>query len=133
MPYNNYFPASYQPVYYQPQTQTQYQPQSSSVTWIQGENAAKSYPVAPGTSVLLLDSEKSCFYIKSADGSGMPLPLRIFDYTERTQTNPVSVPAVAQETAPNLDDYVTREELENRLAQLSKETEPVRARKEKNA
>lgn len=31
-----------------------------------------------------MDSESNSFFIKSADTSGMPLPLRIFDYQERT-------------------------------------------------
>ena len=57
-----------------------------------------------------MDSEKETFYIKSADASGMPLPLRIFDYTERTQVTPAAIPA---------ENYVTREEFEKRLAELT--------------
>lgn len=59
------------------------QQQSAPIIWVQGEEAAKSYLCAPGNSVLLMDSEKSSFYIKTVDASGMPQPLRIFDYTER--------------------------------------------------
>ena len=44
--YNNY------PQYYQPQTQYMQQ-QNNGITWVQGENSAKSYPVAAGQSVLL--------------------------------------------------------------------------------
>ena len=58
--------------------------QTAPIIWVQGEEAAKSYLCAPGNSVLLMDSEKSSFYIKTVDASGMPQPLRIFDYTERT-------------------------------------------------
>ena len=84
----------------------------SGINWVQGEAAAKSYLVAPNTSVFLMDSEKNVFYIKSADASGMPLPLRVFDYTERT-TAANNLPAAAT------DVYVTHEELDRRLAELT--------------
>ena len=96
MPYNSYYPATYQPIYQppayppagqqQPQTQQQTQPQTTNRwDWVQGETGAKSYLVAPNTTVLLLDSESQRFYLKSADASGMPMPLRTFSYTETTQ------------------------------------------------
>ena len=59
--------------------------QNNGLIWIQGEQAAKSYMVAPNTTVLLMDSESQRFYLKSSDASGMPLPLRIFEYSEVTQ------------------------------------------------
>lgn len=64
------------------------QPQQS-ITWVQGEGGAKAYPVGAGNSVLLMDSDGSSFYLKSADASGMPT-LRVFDYVERTAKPPVS-------------------------------------------
>lgn len=60
-----------------------------------------------------MDSESNTFYIKSADASGMPMPLRIFDYKER---NPEPAPA----QGVDMSAYVTREELEKKLAELSK-------------
>lgn len=149
MAYNNYFPTNYQPVYQYPQytpvqqtqqqVQQQYQPAQSNtgLTWVQGEAAAKSFPVAPGSSVLLMDSEASVFYIRSTDTSGMPLPLRIFDYTERVQQQNAHSPvSMQQEPKFDLGNYVTREEFESRLSQLSQaNTEPIvtkaPARKEK--
>ena len=95
MAYNSYFPAGYQPMYYQPayqppqvaqpvqQTtapQTQPQNNGNGLTWVQGEAGAKSFLLAPNTTVMLMDSENDTFYLKSADASGMPT-LRIFDYT----------------------------------------------------
>ncbi len=86
-------------------------PTSNSIIWVQGESGAKSYMVAPGNTVLLMDSEGSSFYLKSTDNSGMPLPLRIFDYVERTAA-PKTAPAAPQ--APQVQ-YVTQEEF-NALA-----------------
>ncbi len=68
----------------QPAQQPQ-QSVSNSIIWVQGEAGAKSYLVAPGSTVMLLDSEGSTFYLKSTDNSGMPMPLRIFDYKERME------------------------------------------------
>lgn len=88
------------------------QPQASqSWAYVQGEAAAKSWYVGNGQSALLMDSESPVFYIKTVDASGIPLPLRIFDYTERMQNAPQSVPQAKQSEPENLDDkYVTRQE-----------------------
>ena len=121
------------PSYFQPinpytpfQNQFQYQPQSvyppqvsqvntggqsnnsQGIIWVQGETGAKSFLVAPNQSVLLMDSETNTFYIKSSDTSGMPLPLRIFDYTERTSEK--SSPS--QESIIDPKNYVTHEEFD---------------------
>lgn len=79
--------------------------QSSPIIWVQGEEGAKAYMVAAGNSVLLMDSENSVFYIKSTDASGMPQPLRVFDYTERGKQ------AVEKVESRN-DKFVTREEFD---------------------
>lgn len=88
MAYNNYFPAGYQPAQmYYPQNNQQgnqqnYAQPQNNLIWVQGEAAAKSYPVAPNSSVPLWDSEANVIYIKSADMSGMP-SLKVLDYTVR--------------------------------------------------
>lgn len=112
-----YYPA-YQPQMYQNQYMPQTQ-QQNGLIWVQGIEAAKSYPVSAGQSVLLMDSESNAFFIKTADASGMPLPLRVFDYTERTANN-VSKTAQETRTEPSIDlsAYVTRDELESRIAQI---------------
>nr|DAH19595.1 MAG TPA: hypothetical protein [Caudoviricetes sp.] len=81
------------------------QQQPTPIIWVQGEEGAKAYMVAAGNSVLLMDSENSVFYIKSTDASGMPQPLRIFDYTERGKMAPQKA-----ETADGR--FVTREEFD---------------------
>lgn len=95
-----------------PQIQTIPQPQvNQGLLWVSGEIGAKSYLVAPNSTVLLMDSDSSRFYLKSADNAGMP-SLRIFEYSEVTNTPTTSV------NAPNLDEnvlndkFVTREEYE---------------------
>ena len=128
MPYNPY--QVYQPMYqgipdmrqFQPQmqpAQMQSQQQSGSgIIWVQGEEGTKAYMVAPGNSVLLMDSENSAFYIKSTDQSGMPMPLRIFDYQERT-----SGKQPAQAIQNQEDSYVTRKEFDAFAARLDELTQ----------
>ena len=103
--------------------------QSSQIIWVSGEAGAKSYLVAPGNTVMLLDAENSVFYLKSADASGMPLPLRIFDYKERTTAAQQAFGgSVATETV-NLDNFVTRKEFDELKASIA--SQPT-AKKTKN-
>ena len=84
---------------------------NQGLLWVSGEVGAKSYLVAPNSTVLLMDSDSSRFYLKSADNAGMP-SLRIFEYKEVTNAPTTSV------NAPNFDEnvlhdkFVTREEYE---------------------
>lgn len=89
MAYNNGFPVGYQSYYpgaYQHLPAAgQYanqQQANSGIIWVQGEAGAKSYLVAPNTTVALWDSEKQAIYLKSADASGMP-SIKTIDYTVR--------------------------------------------------
>jgi hypothetical protein len=98
------------------------QQQSSQIIWVSGEAGAKSYLVAPGNTVMLLDAENSVFYLKSADASGMPLPLRIFDYKERTTAAQQAFGGSVTAESVNFDNFVTREEFERRMASIAPQT-----------
>ena len=102
-----------------PTNQPMAQQGNSGLIWVQGEAGAKSFLVAPGNTVMLMDSEGERFYLKSADASGMPMPLRIFEYKERTEASSpaFSTPVTAQNV--NLDNFVTREEFEQRMASMA--------------
>ena len=130
-----YYAPFYRPTYYdqmntpsfnqQPMVQpvqqmpTPAQQTNNGLVWVQGEAGAKSFLVAPGCTVMLMDSEGERFYLKSADASGMPLPLRVFEYKERIE--------MAQQTAGGsvsaFDDFdnkfVTRDEFERRMASIA--------------
>lgn len=90
---------------------TQTAPGSGGIIWVQGEAGAKSYLVAPGNSVLLMDSETQAFYLKTADASGMP-SMRTFDYRERVQQQAQAAPS----SSPA--EYVTRAEFDALAARL---------------
>ncbi len=93
MAYNNVFPVNYQPYYQQAyqapsmsNQQINQQQTNSGIIWVQGEAGAKSYLVAPNTTVQLWDSENQVIYLKSADASGMP-SMKVIDYTIRQSDN----------------------------------------------
>lgn len=88
---------------------------NQGIIWVQGEAAARSYLVAPNSTVLLMDSETQRFYLKSANNAGMP-SMQIFEYSEVMQ----NAPQAAQSAQTNLDDkYVTRQEYDALRAQYA--------------
>ncbi|MBO7625735.1 MAG: hypothetical protein J6S82_10615 [Bacteroidales bacterium] len=129
-PYQSQYYSQLQQNYAPPVQVQQPQNNQNGIIWIQGEQAAKSYMVAPNATVLLMDSESQRFYLKSSDASGMPLPLRIFEYTETTQ-NGQNKPA--EEKAIDLSSYTTkaefdafRDEIHGILKNVPRQTRRVR-------
>lgn len=116
MAFNNGFPIGYQPaqIYYPSQQVQQPQPQQNSgIIWVQGEAGAKSYLVAPNTTVQLWDSESQVIYLKSADASGMP-SIKVLDYTIRD-----SAPKHPTPVGPQVD-YATKEDIGALRGELNK-------------
>lgn len=109
--YNNY---PYQ-TYVQQPAQTAAPQSDNGIVWVQGESGAKSFFVAAGKSALLMDSEEQKFYIKSADISGMPLPLRVFTYEEQKNAPDGSNTAISV----NTDNFITREEFNAKIAEIT--------------
>lgn len=81
-------------------------PQINNIIWVQGEAGAKSYLVAPNTTVQLWDSERQTIYLKSADASGMP-SIKTLDYTVREM--PQNAPQGVEHNEGI--DYATKEDL----------------------
>ena len=108
--YPNQYTNPYMP--YTPPVQSFQQPQpDTSIIWVQGESGAKAYPVQNGKSVVLFDSESERFFIKTADASGMPQPLRVFQYSE---TNENEVKSQSIDTS----NFITRAEFEEVIEKL---------------
>lgn len=102
----NYFNQGFQPyvpnMYSNQVNQPAKRPDDGFI-WVQGEAAAKSFMVAPNTTVTLWDSEAQVIYIKSADANGMP-SMRIIDYKFRD--------APANQVFPTNNDFATKNDLE---------------------
>lgn len=125
-----------QPQYMQPfngmqQNVNQTDQIASSIQWVQGESAAKSWMVAPGCRVVLWDSENPVIYIKSADMAGIP-SMRIFEYKERMTD--ARQPVFPQETPGG--GYVSAQafsELSDRVAELTERVNAIGATPAKSA
>ena len=119
--YNNGFPMTYQPMYYQQPVMPQQnavtpQPQmQNGIIWVQGEAGAKSYLVAPNNTVQLWDSESQTIYLKSADASGMP-SMKILDYKIRNQEQVQQAQALSVVN----NNYATKDELNSLKTELTR-------------
>lgn len=92
--------------------------QNNGVIWVNGLEGAKGYIVQPNSTVVLMDSEQNCFYLKSANEVGIP-SIRIFEFKEKTQ-------ATSAQSEVNLDEklknYVPRaefDEIKNTLTNIT--------------
>lgn len=70
-----------------------------------GEASVNAYPVAAGTTVILIDFNVKKFWIKSTDVNSMPQPVRTFNFDEVFSTVPVTTPAT-----PDTSEFVTKSE-----------------------
>ncbi len=111
---------NYQP-YYPPNVNVN---NNSSIIWVQGEAGAKSYSVAPNTTVPLWDSEQKTIYLKSADASGMP-SIKYIDYTIRENGQKMN------EIVPN-NNYATVDDIDciyHELDELKRKLEDMTNRR----
>lgn len=79
-----------------------------------GENAAKAYPVMPGSTMLLMDTETPYMYFKTVAFNGVPQPLRKFKIEEVFDVPATDIPE-AKEVTP---DYVTKEDFNDAINKL---------------
>ena len=113
-----------QPMFQQPaqQVMPQMQPPQQqqmvgqSIIWVQNEQDAYNYLVAPNSAVALWDSNNPVVYLKQADASGKPT-MKIYDLVERTTQRPQAAPQPAAE-------YVTRQEFVALQARIDALTAP---------
>lgn len=78
MALNNFFPASYQPMYpqgYNPYQQNQQQIQNSGLVIVRSRAEAQNYPVAPGNSVTFKDETAPYVYTKTMGFSQLDRPV----------------------------------------------------------
>ena len=110
---NPYYPtntSTFNPYNYQvavPTAQPQQQSGNIMTIFIGSEEEANSYPVAAGTTVLLLCFQLKKFWLKSTSTSGVPEQLREFTFDEKTPT-------------PVAQGGVTREEFESLSRKIDK-------------
>lgn len=88
-------------------------PYSFMTILVQGEEGANIYPVAAGSTVLLMDFNSGMFWLKTTDNTGIPQPLRRFNFKE--------IPNQMQggQIPPASNNGVSREEFEELRKQIN--------------
>ena len=74
--------------------------------YVQGVEAAKSYPLAPSKLGVFIDIADPVIYTKVTDQFGRPSPLKILDYKERVESSDQIPQNISK-------DVVTREDFDN--------------------
>lgn len=107
-------------------SQNQNGAQNNTFQWVQGQAGAEAYLVAPGASVILMDSNAPVIYFKSADQNGRYLPMKTYDLVERVPQvqGPNSVAAV------DTTSFVKRDEITALVAKAVEEYLNTPAKKE---
>lgn len=110
------FPQQMQPVPTPQQPITQPQIQNGGFVFVQSENEARLYPVAPGNSVTFKDENAPFVYEKTMGFSQLDRPqfkkfrlIEEADMLQNIQNTPISAPSAPQANSP---DYALRSDLE---------------------
>lgn len=111
---------------YTPQSVTPVQQPQNTFVWVQGEEAARNYPVAAGNTIVLIDSDKPIMYMKTSDLSGKPQPMQIRYLVTKEDFDKIQN---GSSFSPNADNYVTKEAFEKYVAEA--ESKFVTRRKDK--
>ena len=115
--YPNYTQGSIMPV----SNQLYYPPQrSQGITWVSGEEAARTYPIPYNSTAMLMDSESPVLYVKSVDHMGRITEFEIYDLINRSPK---------KETA---DDFVKKTDLDKMMSELNRRFDELSYRKSQN-
>lgn len=110
------------------------QTQPNTFNWVQGLEAVKSYPMAPGTKMAFFDSEQPRVYIKAVDVTGKPMELEIYDlvkYEPVTEETPKidTSSFMTEEKVLELIPDVVKKEVEKAMSEIP--LKPTSSRKKK--
>lgn len=97
----------------------------NGMIWVSGRQEADGYLIAPNSAVALWDANNPVVYLRKADSTGKPSTV-VYDLVERTDNPPT-------QAAPQVDlsQYITRDELENILAErLKRPSKPVKPKED---
>lgn len=111
--YNN--PGFVYPTYPPQQSSTAVPQQTQNLfVWIQGEEAARNYPVAPGNTIVLIEADKPIMYMKTTDLSGRPQPMQIRYLVTKEDYDKIQN---GSNSSPNSGDYVTKATFEKYISE----------------
>lgn len=99
-----------------PQTTAPIQQPQNTFVWVQGEEAARNYPVAAGNTIVLIDSDKPIMYMKTSDLSGKPQQMQIRYLVTKEDYEKIQNES---NLLQNEDKYVTKEAFEKYVSEAA--------------
>lgn len=104
-----------------PTINNQYMNSGQVFFWVQGEQAAKAYPlVGNNARVYLMDTESPTLYLKTTDTTGRPLPMAIYDLKERVDTPTQTADSVSREDIAAMIAASVRDEVDRAFKRHNK-------------
>ena len=88
---------------------------NGGLIWVDNEEQAKNYLVAPNNVIPMFDKSSTAMYIKSADGAGMPTFKR-YKLIDMDEEKPKNAPKTHECTCG--DKYATKEQINDLRAKL---------------
>lgn len=119
------------PVPMQPQTvSAPVVPQNSGIIWVGSKQEADGWAISPHSAIALWDrnapSDAPIIYLRLTDSTGKPIT-KVYDLMERLEGQQVP----PQPPQVDLSRFITREELENILAErLKRPSKPVKPKED---
>ena len=93
---------------------------SQGITWVSGEEAARTYPIPYNSTAMLMDSESPVLYVKSVDHMGRITEFEIYDLINRSPKKEAS------------EDFVKKSDLDKMLSEINKRFDEISYRKNQN-
>lgn len=93
------------------------------VDWIRGDIAAEAYNAQRGKVALLMDADRSVFFIKAVDQYGFPQKMRKFKFIEVTDEEQQQANAMQSQQQPQVDmsQYVRKDDVERMIKERLEE------------
>ena len=113
-----------QPQIPQLQQPNQMQQPMNEFVWVQGVNEATMYPLAPGHTIMMMDSNDLVMYMKTRESNGRYLPMDIYDLVKRSnQQQTVQQMQQPANVQPQIDlsEYVRKDDLSSIIGPMIQE------------
>lgn len=96
------------------------QQRSQGITWVSGEEAARTYPIPYNSTAMLMDSESPVLYVKSVDHMGRITEFEVYDLINRSPKKETS------------SEFVTKTDLDKMMSEINKRFDEFSYKKNQN-
>lgn len=90
------------------------------ITWVAGEEAARTYPIPYNSTAMLMDSESPVLYVKSVDNMGRIVEFEVYDLINRSPKKEAS------------SEFVTKDDLDKFMSEMNKRFDELSYKRREN-